>query len=83
LALKPPISPRFKSGDLFDPLIGLGGAPADWAAGVLKSAKQMVSGEPGKGVKGLVYSTPYLGVVWLRGLRRNLADGLESMLDGK
>jgi hypothetical protein len=43
----------------------------------------MVSGEPGPGVKGLVYSTPYLGVVWLRGLRRNLADGLESMLDGK
>jgi hypothetical protein len=61
----------------------LGGAPADWAADVLKSAKQMVSGEPGKGAKGLVYSTPYLGVVWLRGLRRNLADGLESMLDGK
>ena len=83
LGFEPPISPRFKGGDPFDPLIGLGGAPADWAAGVLKSAKQMVSGEPGKGAKGLVYSTPYLGVVWLRGLRRNLADGLESMLDGK
>jgi hypothetical protein len=83
LGFKPPISPRFKSGDLGDVVIGLGGAPADWAADVLKSAKQMVSGEPGPGVKGLVYSTPYLGVVWLRGLRRNLADGLESMLDGK
>ena len=83
LGFKPPISPRFKGGDPFDPLIGLGGAPADWTAGVLRSAKQMVSGEPGPGLKGLVYSTPYLGVVWLRGLRRNLADGLESMLDGK
>lgn len=83
LGFEPPISPRFKGGDRFDPLIGLGGAPADWTADVLKSAKQMVSGEPGKGAKGLVYSTPYLGVVWLRGLRRNLADGLESMLDGK
>jgi len=83
LGAETPLSPRWRGGDPTDALVQFGGAPAEWSYDVLSAAKDLVSGEAARGAKGMVYSTPYLGVFWLRGLRRNLADGLSSMLEEK
>ena len=75
-----PISPRFR-GNKLDTAIQFGGAPAEYGVGVIDAARNLIAGDRSEGAKSAVYSVPFGGLIWLRGMRNNLAKGLGSMLE--
>ena len=56
-----PIQPKYSGG--YDPLgaaVSVGGAPADWTLEVMRSMKQMIEGDVGKGARNFVNMIPLI-----------------------